>query len=69
MVWLKIQREKIVGVINRKYTAQGNMTTTFLRIEIENTFYQMDFKFSVDKVPAGRENRLKWIQNNLGELR
>lgn len=45
------------------------MTTTFLRIEIENTFYQIDFKFNSDKVPAGRENRLKWIQNNLGELR
>ena len=69
MEWLKIQPKKVVGGINRKYTAQGNMTTTFLRIEIENTFYQMDFKFNVDKVPAGRENRLKWIQNNLGELR
>ena len=69
MDWLKIHSEKVVGEINRKYTASGNMTTTFLRIEIENTFYQMDFKFNSDKVPAGRENRLKWIQNNLGELR
>ena len=69
MEWLKIHPEKVVGEIIRKYTASGSMTTSFLRIEIENTFYQMDFKFNVDKVPAGRKNRLKWIQNNLGELR
>lgn len=69
MEWLKNQSEKVVAEIKRKYTAQGNMTTSFLRIEIEETFYQMDFKFNSDKVPAGRENRLKWIQNNLGELR
>lgn len=69
MEWLKNQSEKVVGEINRKYTASGNMTTSFLTIEIDNTFYSMNFKFSDPKIPAGRENRLKWIQNNLGELR
>lgn len=66
--WLENQSKKVVGEINRKYTASGNMTTSFLTIGIDNTFYSMNFKFSDPKVPAGRENRLKWIQNNLEQL-
>lgn len=67
--WIEKEPEKIVGEVNRKYTAQGSMTTSFLRIEIEGTFYSMDFKFNAAKVPAGRANRLEWIKKNFGELR
>lgn len=67
--WIEKKSEKITGEIIRKYTAQGNMTTSFLRIEIEGTFYSMDFQFNAAKIPAGRQNRLEWIKNNLGELR
>ena len=68
--WLKEQPDKIVGEITRNYDANGNQTPNYLRISIEGTKMEMNFVPKIiGKVPAGRQNRLEWIQNNLGKLK
>ena len=68
--WLKEQPDKIVGEITRNYDANGNQTPNYLRISIEGTNMEMNFVPKIiGKVPAGRQNRLEWIQNNLGKLK
>lgn len=68
--WLKEQPDKIVGEITRNYDANGNQTPNYLRISIEDTNMEMNFvPKTIGKVPAGRQNRLEWIQNNLEKLK
>ena len=68
--WLKEQPDKIVGEITRNYHANGNQTPNYLRISIEGTNMEMNFVPKIiGKVPAGRQNRLEWIQNNLEKLK
>lgn len=68
--WLKEQPDKIVGEITRNYDANGNQTPNYLRISIEGTNMEMNFVPKIiGKVPAGRQNRLEWIQNNLEKLK
>lgn len=67
--WLKEQPELVVGEMSRHYDADGNQTPTYLKISIEGTNMEMNFVPKiVGKVPAGRQNRLEWISDNLNKL-
>ena len=67
--WLKEQPENVVGEMSRHYDADGNQTPTYLKISIDGTNMEMNFVPKIiGKVPAGRQNRLEWISDNLNKL-
>lgn len=78
--WLKNNREDIVGGSGRVYTADGNwISSAYLGISLKSSMLeegeyliQMRFKnYSKDPrpIPAGKQNRLTWIENNLENIR
>lgn len=78
--WLENSREDIIGGAGRMYTASGNwIASAYLEIALESSslgggeyMLQMRFKDysrSQEPIPAGRQNRLKWIENNLENIR
>lgn len=77
--WLENNRDDVIGGKSRLYTATGNQTTTFLNVALETTKlfgndnYMLELRFkqyaNVEECPAGRENRLKWFEEHLGDIR
>lgn len=78
--WIKTSRDDIIGGTGRMYRADGNYTANaYLEIALESSslgggsyMLQMRFKnYSRDPhpIPAGQENRLKWIEQNLENIR
>lgn len=78
--WLEISRDDIIGGAGRMYTASGNwISSAYLEIALESSsiggggyMLQMRFKDysrSQEPIPAGRQKRLKWIENNLENIR
>lgn len=68
--WLKEQPENVVGEIDWHYTADGNQTKRFLKISINGTKMEMNFiSTKNEQIPAGRQNRLEWIQKNIEFLK
>lgn len=78
--WLENSHEDIIGGAGRMYTASGNwISSAYLEIALESSslgggeyMLQMRFKnYSRDPrpIPAGRQNRLEWIENNLENIR
>lgn len=78
--WLENSREDIIGGAGRIYTADGNwICSAYLKVALESSslgdgsyMLQMRFKnYSRDPrpIPAGRQNRLEWIEKNLENIR
>lgn len=68
--WLSEQPEKVVGEISWHYDANGNQTKRFLKISIDGTEMEMNFvSTKAEKIPAGRQNRLEWIKENVEFLK
>lgn len=68
--WLSDQLANVVGEIDWHYTADGNQTKRFLKISIDGTKMEMKFiSTKNEQIPAGRQNRLEWIQNNIEFLK
>lgn len=78
--WIENSREDIIGGTGRMYTASGNwISSAYLEIALESSaiggggyMLQMRFKDysrSQEPIPAGRQNRLEWIENNLENIR
>ena len=78
--WIENSREDIIGGAGRMYTAGGNwISSAYLEIALESSsiggggyMLQMRFKnYSRDPrpIPAGHQNRLEWIENNLENIR
>lgn len=78
--WLENSHSDIIGGAGRMYTASGNwISSAYLEIALESSsiggggyMLQMRFKnYSRDPrpIPAGRQNRLEWIENNLENIR
>ena len=78
--WIENSREDIIGGTGRMYTADGNfIANPYLEVALESSslgegsyMLQMRFKnYSRDQrpIPAGRQNRLEWIENNLENIR
>lgn len=68
--WLSEQPENVVGEMSRHYTADGSQTRSFLKISIDGTNMEMNFMpKTTEEVPAGRQNRLEWIEQNKYRLK
>lgn len=78
--WLENNHDDIIGGSGRMYTASGNwISSAYLEIALESSsigggeyMLQMRFKDysrSQEPIPAGRQNRLKWIRDNLENIR
>lgn len=68
--WLKEQSENVVGEMSRHYDADGNQTPTYLKISIDGTNMEMNFVSTKnEQIPAGRQNRLEWIKENVEFLK
>lgn len=78
--WLENSREDIIGGTGRMYNSSGNfIANAYLEIALESSslgsdsyMFQMRFKDyskGQEPIPAGRQNRLKWIENNLENIR
>lgn len=77
--WIQNSRDDIVGGAGRMYTAGGNwISSAYLEVALESSaledgyMLQMRFKnYSRDPrpIPAGRQNRLEWIEKNLENIR
>ncbi len=78
--WLENSHEDVIGGAGRMYTASGNwISSAYLEIALESSsiggggyMLQMRFKDysrSQEPIPAGRQNRLEWIEKNLENIR
>ena len=68
--WLSEQPEKVIGEISWHYDADGNQEKRFLQISIDGTKMSMNFMSTkAEKIPAGRQNRLEWIKENVEFLK
>lgn len=78
--WLENSHDDIIGGAGRMYTASGNwISSAYLEIALESSslgdggyMLQMRFKDysqSQEPIPAGRQNRLEWIEKNLENIR
>lgn len=77
--WLENHRQDVIGGKERLYDADGNQTTNYLLVALESSKlsgsdnYMLELRFKDyskgEECPAGRENRLKWFEKNLGEIR
>ena len=78
--WIENSREDIIGGAGQMMTAGGNwISSAYLRVALESSdlgngsyMLQMRFKnYSRDPrpIPAGRQNRLEWIEKNLENIR
>ena len=79
--WLEENPDDIIGGTGRIYPASGNMiTNAYLELALESSIksensspmLRMRFKnhSPIQKpIPTGRENRLKWVQENLEHIR
>lgn len=68
--WLSEQPENVVGEISWHYDADGNQEKRFLKISIDGTKMEMNFiSTKNEQIPAGRQNRLEWIQKNIEFLK
>nr|DAK22420.1 MAG TPA: AcrIIA6 [Caudoviricetes sp.] len=78
--WIKDSREDVIGGSGRMYTADGNwISSAYLEVALKSSdsgngtyMLQMRFKnYSRDPrpIPAGRQNRLEWIEKNLENIR
>ena len=77
--WIENSRDDIIGGTGRMYTAGGNwIANAYLEVALESSevedgyMLQMRFKnYSQDPrpIPAGRQNRLEWIEKNLENIR
>lgn len=78
--WLENNRDDVIGGAGRMYTASGNwISSAYLEIALESSslsggeyMLQMRFKDysrSQEPIPAGRQNRLEWIEKNLENIR
>ncbi len=78
--WIQNSREDIIGGVGRMFTAGGNWSSrAYLEVALESSnlgggsyMLQMRFKnYSRDTrpIPAGRRNRLEWIEKNLENIR
>ena len=68
--WLSEQPEKVIGEISWHYDADVNQEKRFLQISIDGTKMSMNFMSTkAEKIPAGRQNRLEWIKENVEFLK
>lgn len=78
--WLKDHHDDVIGGAGRMYTASGNwIASAYLEVALESSslggggyMLQMRFKDysrSQEPIPAGRQNRLEWIEGHLGDIR
>lgn len=78
--WIENSREDIVGGAGRMYTASGNwISSAYLEIALESSSigggsYMLQMRFKdyskgQEPIPSGRQNRLKWIEKNLENIR
>lgn len=78
--WLKDHHDDVIGGAGRMYTASGNwIASAYLEVALESSsigggeyLLQMRFKDcsrSQEPIPAGRQNRLEWIEKNLENIR
>lgn len=76
--WIENSRDDIIGGTGRMYTASGNMiANAYLEVALESSslgggsyMLEMRFKnYSREDIPAGRKNRLEWIEKHLGDIR
>ena len=78
--WLENSREAVIGGTGRMYASSGNwISSAYLEIALESSsigdgeyMLQMRFKDysrSQEPIPAGRQNRLEWIEKNLENIR
>lgn len=76
--WIENSREDIIGGAGRMYTASGNwIASAYLEVALESSslgggsyMSEMRFKnYSREDIPAGRKNRLEWIEKHLGDIR
>lgn len=78
--WLENSHDDIIGGAGRMYTASGNwIASAYLEIALESSLleggsYMLQMRFkdysrSQDPIPAGRQNRLEWIEKNLENIR
>lgn len=78
--WIEDSREDVIGGSGRMYTADGNwISSAYLEVALKSSdlgngsyMLQMRFKnYSRDPrpIPAGRQNRLEWIEKNLENIR
>lgn len=78
--WLETSRDDIIGGAGRMYTASGNwISSAYLEIALESSSlgggsYMLQMRFKdyskgQEPIPSGRQNRLKWIENNLENIR
>lgn len=78
--WLETSHEDIIGGAGRMYTASGNwISSAYLEIALESSSlgggsYMLQMRFKdyskgQESIPSGRQNRLKWIENNLENIR
>lgn len=76
--WLENSHDDIIGGTGRMYTASGNMiANAYLEVALESSslgggsyMLEMRFKnYSREDIPAGRKNRLEWIEGHLGDIR
>lgn len=78
--WLETSHDDIIGGAGRMYTASGNwISSAYLEIALESSSlgggsYMLQMRFKdyskgQEPIPSGRQNRLKWIENNLENIR
>lgn len=78
--WLETSHDDIIGGTGRMYTSSGNyIANAYLEVALESSsidgggyMLQMRFKDysrSQEPIPAGRQNRLEWIEKNLENIR
>lgn len=80
MKWLEQYPDDVIGGTGRMYMSNGNfIANAYLEVALEsskidddNYLLEMRFKNcspNPKPIPSGRENRLKWIQQNLEHIR
>ena len=80
MKWLENSRDDIIGGTGRMYTSDGSyIANAYLEVALESSslgsgsyMLQMRFKDysrSQEPIPSVRKNRIKWIENNLENIR
>lgn len=76
--WIENSCDDIIGDIVGMYTASGNwIANAYLEVALESSSFggdsymlEMRFKnYSREEIPAGRKNRLEWIEQHLGDIR
>lgn len=78
--WLENSHDDIIGGAGRMYTSSGNfIANAYLEVALESSSlgggsYMLQMRFKdyskgQEPIPSGRQNRLKWIEKNLENIR